>query len=56
MIWSAMPVHGKKFLPVFRFYASLPRTSLLQGIAATGAIWLQQPFICWIAICTNLCS
>ncbi len=36
MIWSAMPVHGKKFLPVFRFYASLPRISLLQGIAATG--------------------
>ncbi|MBT2560032.1 hypothetical protein J7E50_19095 [Pedobacter sp. ISL-68] len=27
-----------KFLPVLRFYASLPRTSLLQGNTSTGAI------------------
>ncbi|CAH0153876.1 hypothetical protein SRABI27_00591 [Pedobacter sp. Bi27] len=37
IIWSAPPVQNKKFLPVLRFYASLPRTSLLQGNAATGA-------------------
>ena len=37
IIWSARPVQNNKFLPVLRFYASLPRTSLLQGIAATGA-------------------
>jgi len=35
---SAGPIQNTKFPPVFRLYASLPRTSLLQGIAATGAI------------------
>jgi len=30
------------FVPVFCLYASLPRTSLLQGAAATGAKWLKR--------------
>jgi len=50
-IWSAWPVYHKKFLPVFRLYASLPRASLLQGNASTGARWPQQYFICTAAQC-----
>jgi hypothetical protein len=34
---SAGAVHHNKFLPVLRLYASLPRASLLQGTASTGA-------------------
>ncbi|MFJ7541144.1 hypothetical protein, partial [Pedobacter suwonensis] len=30
-IWGARPVQITKFRPVFRFYASLPLTSLMQG-------------------------
>jgi hypothetical protein len=36
-IRSAIPVQNNQFLPVFCFYASLPRTSLLQGNTSTGA-------------------
>ena len=32
-------VHSNKCVPVLRLYALLPRTSLLQGIASTGANW-----------------
>ncbi len=42
--------------PFFHFYASLPRTSLLQGNASTGAKWLRQLFILGVAGCTNPCS
>jgi hypothetical protein len=31
LVWSAKPVQSNKILPVFRFYASLPRAALLQG-------------------------
>jgi hypothetical protein len=48
-----MPVLNTKLLPVLRFYASLPRTSLLQGIASTGAKWLEQLFIFEVAGCTK---
>lgn len=41
-IWSAIPVQDTQFLPVFHFYASLPRTSLFQCNASTGAKWPQQ--------------
>jgi len=34
-----MTGQNKNFLPVFRFYASLRRTSSLQGNATTGARW-----------------
>jgi len=37
---SAWLVQNTKLLPVFRLYASLPRTSLLQGNTTTGAKWL----------------
>jgi hypothetical protein len=39
----------KKILPVFRLYASLPRTSLLQGTASTGANRPKQLFILRVA-------
>ncbi len=46
-IRSARSVQNNKFLPVFRFYASPPRTSLLQGNATTGARWAKNsiPFL-----------
>jgi hypothetical protein len=48
-----MPVQNNKFLPVFCFYASLPRTSLLQGNASTGARGPKQHFIFRAAGCTD---
>ncbi|NII83634.1 MULTISPECIES: hypothetical protein [unclassified Pedobacter] len=36
-LWSATAVIITHFVPVFRFYASLRRTSLLQGNAAPAA-------------------
>ncbi|MBT2561867.1 hypothetical protein J7E50_20075 [Pedobacter sp. ISL-68] len=41
-LWSAEPVQNAMFLPVLRFYASLPRSSLLQGNASTGAKWQKS--------------
>jgi len=52
-IWSARPVLKRKFPPVFRFYASLPRASLLQVNASTGAKQLRQFFIFRVAGCTT---
>ncbi|WP_230146699.1 hypothetical protein [Pedobacter sp. Bi126] len=53
MDWSAAPVQNTQSLPVFRFYASLPRTSLLQGNASTGAIGPKQYFIFVVAGCAQ---
>jgi hypothetical protein len=53
MIWSAMPVQSTKCVPVFCFYASLPRASLLQGNATAGAKWQMLHFILTVAGCTT---
>jgi len=54
IFWSAMLVQSNKCVPVLRLYASLPRTSLLQGIGSTGASWPRQHFIFAIAVCRKL--
>jgi hypothetical protein len=46
-IQSAIPVQNNQFLPVFCFYASLPRTSLLQGNTSTGANGAKIAFHFW---------
>ena len=49
MFWSARLLQLTKFPPVFCLYASLPRTSLLQGNASAGAKQLRQHFIFMVA-------